>query len=134
VGTIEELEGLVSKTALWSPAPSSSPKPPKIGPGHSSSPTGNGHGRHDRDLVLEAIQPDLRQIAEVLELRFAGAPNSEGWSPCHAIDREDKNPSAGFNEITGVYHDHGSDSSLSIFDLAMALAARSFPRPLCDDR
>ena len=56
-----------------------------------------------------------------------GEPNSDGWIPCHAFDREDKNPSAAINVQTGRYVDHGhGGTSGSIFDVWMKKNNGSF--------
>jgi len=46
-------------------------------------------------------------------------PNATGWIVCHAVDREDSDPSAAINTRTGRYKDHGGDGlSLSLWDFA----------------
>ncbi|MEM9703827.1 MAG: hypothetical protein AAF907_15420, partial [Planctomycetota bacterium] len=50
--------------------------------------------------------------------RFAGPATADGWRPCHALGRKDRNPSASFNVRTGVYKDHGTGVALTLFDLA----------------
>jgi len=51
---------------------------------------------------------------------------SEWWS-CHAIDREDRNPSAQFSENTGYYCEPAAGVRLSLFDLAAALKPDVYP-------
>lgn len=63
------------------------------------------------------------QLAKSWGLRITGNPDKNGWYPCRAIDREDRNPSASFHGTTGHYFDHGPNLSLSLFDLAAALGA-----------
>lgn len=54
-------------------------------------------------------------------------PKESGWIGCHAIGREDINPSAAVNADTGRYRDLGGDGlSLSFWDLCCYL--KKFPR------
>ena len=49
-------------------------------------------------------------------------PNGNGWVPCHAIGREDDDPSAGVHSETACYHDFIEDGLAgSIFDIAVAV-------------
>lgn len=60
-------------------------------------------------------------LAERFGLRLASTePNGDGWVSCHAVTGEDRNPSAGFNVVTGAYIDHrgGDDDVRSIWDIA----------------
>ncbi|MGC1276399.1 MAG: DUF3987 domain-containing protein [Planctomycetaceae bacterium] len=78
-----------------------------------------------RDILARL---DLAAEAVALGLRFAGNANGDGWRQCHAIDRDDRTPSATFNAATGHYRDHGGDGvGLSFFDLAAALDPAGFP-------
>lgn len=78
-------------------------------------------GRFDRQAVLDAIA-DKCVLAASWGLRIVpGAPNPTGWVRCRAIGREDREPSAGFNVLTGVYHEPGEGRSLSLFDVAVEL-------------
>jgi hypothetical protein len=52
---------------------------------------------------------------------LTGRKCKDGWHECHAINRPDVNPSASFNEASGVYHDFGTGTKLSLFDLAAAM-------------
>jgi Protein of unknown function (DUF3987) len=68
---------------------------------------------------------DIKAEAELLGVKFNGNM-SNGWHPCHAIDREDNNPSAGIcisrdnnGIMAGWYKDFGVDGKpLSFWDLA----------------
>lgn len=52
----------------------------------------------------------------------AGEPKSDGWMECHAIGRDDVNPSAAVNVQTGRYRDlGGTGDSFSLYDLAVHL-------------
>lgn len=81
----------------------------------------------ERQQILEGL--DILSEAKALGVRFAASkPSDSGWISCHAIDREDKSPSAGININStdcelGYYKDHGptSDEGMSFFDLAVAL-------------
>jgi hypothetical protein len=73
----------------------------------------------DREAVLASI-PDKAGLVQSWGLRFTGRQFGDELQ-CHAIDREDVNPSASFNIAKGVYHDHGSNVGLSLFDLAAAM-------------
>jgi hypothetical protein len=61
-------------------------------------------GKHyDWREVLAAI-PDKVELVKGWGLRLAvDSPNAAGWIPCHAIGREDDNPSASFNRESGYY-------------------------------
>lgn len=54
-------------------------------------------------------------------VRIAGQPSAKGWLPVHAIDREDRHPSAAVHVESGVYVDQGSGLKLSLPDLAVHL-------------
>jgi hypothetical protein len=81
------------------------------------------------DEVKRAILPHAVALAKEWGLRITGShANGEGWWECRSIDREDRTPSCGFNEKTGVYSDRGSGRDLGIFQLALALGAfQDFP-------
>lgn len=74
---------------------------------------------------------DLRAEAEALGVKFCGeTPNGSGWLSCHAIDREDRSPSAavcvaGKNGTLGLYKDLGGsgDKAISFFELAAKLGS-----------
>lgn len=75
--------------------------------------------RFNRSDVLDAI-PDKVALARSWGLRLTGRRYPSGLWQCHAIDRDDRNPSAAIHERTGVYRDYGSGLRLSLFDLAVA--------------
>ena len=72
----------------------------------------------DDKQILAAL--DIRAEYAALGVRVNGqVPSADGWLPCHAIGREDRNPSAAINLQTGRYRDHGGEGdSLSLFDFA----------------
>lgn len=81
-------------------------------------------GSWDAEPVMEACRPHIRALAAEWGVEFTGATFDGEWAECRAIDREDRNPSAGVNLESGVYHDFGSDlPALSFFSLAIALGA-----------
>jgi len=62
---------------------------------------------------------DIAAEFQALGIRLAGKPSSDGWIPCHAINREDRNPSAAINIRSGYYRDHGDTcDTLSLWDFA----------------
>jgi P4 family phage/plasmid primase-like protien len=71
--------------------------------------------------ILAAL--DLRSEFAALGIEITGAtPSESGWLACRAIDRDDANPSAAVNVITGRYRDLGGEGlSLSFWDLAAML-------------
>lgn len=79
----------------------------------------------DVEDVKEAILPHALTLAKEWGLEITGKKaSSKGFWECRAIGREDKHPSAGFNEETGVYLDLGTKAKpLSLFQLAEALEA-----------
>lgn len=69
------------------------------------------------DLIAEYQQLGVKFTAKL-------EPNSKGWVPCHAIGREDKQPSAAINVNTGSYKDQGGDGLCrSLFDFAVHVGA-----------
>lgn len=69
---------------------------------------------------------NLRAEFEALGIDLHGEPGEDGWAPCRAIDRDDRQPSAAVNCRTGWYIDKGGVGlSLSFWDLAVAL--KRFP-------
>lgn len=78
------------------------------------------HSTFGRTEVLDAI-PDKIGLARSWGVRIAGGTGQSGWTPCHAIDREDIKPSAAIHYRTGYYVDRGSGSKLSLFDLGIKL-------------
>jgi hypothetical protein len=82
-------------------------------------------GRYTARDVLQAI-PDKASVAARAGLRLAASqPNAAGWLKCHAIDREDRNPSASFHPESGCYSEPGAGVTLRFFDLLVALNAYS---------
>jgi hypothetical protein len=84
----------------------------------------------DRDEVLDAVRPYLAELAEELGLEFAenAEVSYDGWRSCHAIDGQDRNPSASFNLVSGYYYDHRPPvEKLSLFDLAVRLQPDQYP-------
>ncbi len=69
---------------------------------------------------------DIESEVEALGIRIFGQGGS-GWLVCHAIDREDKNPSAAVcvdssHRFAGRYKDHGGNGdTLSFWELAVRL-------------
>ncbi len=65
---------------------------------------------------------NIKAFYESLGVQFAASkPTTKGWLACHAVDREDRNPSAAVNVGSGPqrgrYRDQGgSGESLSLFD------------------
>ncbi len=70
--------------------------------------------------ILAAV-PDKIALARSWGVRFAGGRTPRGWWPCHAIDRDDRHPSAAVNETSGSYCDLGSGQRLGFFDLGASL-------------
>jgi hypothetical protein len=74
--------------------------------------------------VFQSIS-DPASLAADYGLRLAAKePNPSGWMRCHAIDREDRHPSAGFNPTTGAYAEKDR-SYLRFFELIAALSGIS---------
>lgn len=73
---------------------------------------------------------DIAAEYELLGVRLAGTkPNNKGWIACHAIGREDANPSAGINindgPLRGRYKDFaGNGRAVRLFDFAATLVGR----------
>jgi len=65
---------------------------------------------------------DLAAEFSALGVDVVGDPKTNGWAECHAVGRDDANPSAAVNVQTGRYRDLGGDGlSLSLYDLAVHL-------------
>lgn len=82
----------------------------------------------DFNELKAAIIAALDLIAEYqqLGLKFTEKrePNSKGWIPCHALGREDKQPSAAINVNTGSYTDRGGEGMcLSLWDFAVRVGS-----------
>lgn len=74
--------------------------------------------------VLAAI-PDKVGVAKGWGLRVASmTANSSGWCSCHAIDREDRTPSAAISQETGRYWE-AEIGTIGFFDLAVQLGIYS---------
>jgi hypothetical protein len=74
-----------------------------------------------RDELLAKI--DVLAEYEAIGLRIAkGArPNAEGWLSCHALGREDNNPSASINigpnlKVKGIYKDFSNGLAMGLFN------------------
>ncbi len=85
--------------------------------------TKTGTWKERQQQILEAL--DLRAVYAELGVRFtAQEPNANGWLACHAMDRDDENPSAGVcvdpaSPAFGKFHDFAQDDkSWSLFDFA----------------
>jgi hypothetical protein len=87
-------------------------------PGAESPPT------WDVEAVKAAVLPHALTLAREWGLRVvSGRATAKGFWTCRALGREDHDPSAGFNERTGVYTDRAHGGGLSLFHLAVALGA-----------
>jgi hypothetical protein len=107
-------------------------KPPRVMP--VSRRRFEGHGSYSRFEVIAAMRPeDIQAEAASWGLRAAGKrPSSKGWLACHAIDREDSNPSAGINLHTGVYGEACGGRRISLFDLGVQLGAYQTWQDCCN--
>lgn len=77
-------------------------------------------GRYRSSEVLEAIH-DKIGVAESWGLRVATRqPNHAGWCQCHAVGREDRNPSASISVESGRYWEPG-ERSIGLFELGVRL-------------
>lgn len=117
------VQGLVPAPAAPSPAPSR-PGPRLV-----------HRGRHfDHGDVLGVLDDDARlYLAVAWGLRLASArPNHAGWYRCHAIGREDRNPSASFHPGKGIYTEPHQGVYLRFFELAAALGAYATWADACD--
>lgn len=77
-------------------------------------------GHYDFDDVLTAIG-DKVALAREWGVRVTGKKSNKGWAECHAIDREDRTPSAGIHEESGIYYDCRDRLRLGLFQLAVSL-------------
>jgi len=89
---------------------------------------------HSKQLILQLLGPHgIRAECEARGVKFVGEPNANGWLSCHAVDREDKTPSAAVNVSgssgqAGRYKDlGGGGKSLSHWDLMALLSPGEFP-------
>jgi hypothetical protein len=83
------------------------------------------------DSILAGL--DIAAEYEAMGVRFAdGGPRASGWRSCHAVGREDRNPSAevcvGSGPGRGRYRDYGDGTkeSIGLFDFAADVVGR-FP-------
>lgn len=99
-----------------------------------SGPAVSVDGSYSTRAVMDAIPPvDKVELARQYGLRLAGRPNAAGWIACHAIDREDSNPSAGFNPESGYYYDHGRRERMSLFELGAVSGRYASWKDCCND-
>lgn len=76
--------------------------------------------RYAAEDVLASIH-DKIGLAESWGLRVATRrPNQAGWCQCHAIGREDRNPSASISAESGRYWEPG-ERTISLFELGVRL-------------
>jgi hypothetical protein len=84
------------------------------------APVGSPGGRYQWREVLDAVG-DKIALARSWGLSFASErPNASGWCPVHAIDREDRNPSASFHVESGRYWE-AEGGSIGLFELGVRL-------------
>lgn len=77
--------------------------------------------RWDSQEVLDAI-PDKVALARSWGLRIAShRENAAGWFQCHAIDREDRTPSASFSASRGGRYWEPGERSIGLFALSVRL-------------
>ncbi len=88
-------------------------------------------GSYGFDEVLNAIG-DKVALAREWGVRVTGKRSTKGWAECHAIGREDRNPSAGIHEETGIYYDCRDKVRLGLFQLAVAIGAYSGVSEACN--
>lgn len=82
--------------------------------------------------VLAAIL-DKTALAQSWGLRIASLkPNAAGWCPCHAIGREDGNPSASFSPSSGRYWEPGL-RTVNLLDLGVRLGVYADWKDARDD-
>lgn len=94
--------------------------------------TSGPSGRFRAQDVVDAI-PDKLDLAASWGLRIVSRrPNSAGWCSCHAVGREDRNPSASISVETGRYWEPG-EHSIGLFDLAVRLGIYADWRDAVDD-
>lgn len=80
------------------------------------------------DEVLAVLGDRKVEIARSYGLITVGA--GDPFLKCHAVDREDRNPSCSIDRRTGRYFDYGTGSvkwSCSFFDLLVKLDPGTFP-------
>lgn len=83
----------------------------------------SGSGSFDRNSVVSRLSGDTKLfLAKSWGLRLTGRRTKKGWHECHALGREDRRPSAGFEPESGVYSEPHI-TKMSFFDLAVRLGA-----------
>ena len=70
-------------------------------------------------LLVDSL--DVKEYLESKGIEFTGSHNSKGWAECHAVGRDDKNPSAAVNLHSGYYSDLGGGPSYPFFHLLVHL-------------
>lgn len=88
----------------------------------SSTKSARNNGPIDWQSLREAIVAGLNIEAEYesLGIRWAkGKVSSNGWRDCHAIDREDSEPSACVNLQTGLYRDRSGNTMRGFLRVAL---------------
>lgn len=74
--------------------------------------------------ILAAIDVAAEYAALGVKLKDGAEPNGNGWLACHAVGREDKNPSAAINVRTGVYKDQGGQGeAITLFNFMVRAGA-----------
>jgi hypothetical protein len=71
-----------------------------------------------QDILAALGRHGVEALYRQWGFRPRGVLTSKGWLNGHAIDRDDKHPSAGINLDTGRYHDFMTGETLSLFDAA----------------
>ena len=86
-----------------------------------------------RDSSAWAHLPKIG-LARTWGVKFTGNCSKSGWHECHAIDRDDANPSAAVHEESGYYRDLGGDGAgLTFPELAVALRIYTTIEEALDD-
>ncbi len=90
----------------------------KTGPSRPNRPSSTDAWRDAEQSILDAL--DLRAEFASLGVQIADYdPSPNGWLSCHAVGRDDRNPSAAINVRTGRYRDlGGSGLSLNLWEFA----------------
>lgn len=104
-------------------APRFGPEPSKPAPGRRER-RGDDWGRYDRDDVLEAVGDAKLAIAKEWGLHCVSGANANGWVCCFVPGREDprySRPSGSFNVNDGTLQDRKDCSTISFFDVGVAL-------------
>ena len=76
--------------------------------------------RHCTAMGCPTDYPEAIMLARSWGVRFTGKSRNE-WHECHAIDREDRRPSAVMNGKSGYYIDSGTNTKLDFPSLAVKL-------------